>query len=300
MDYSSLLCSLEQFSKKYRVRSLGKTNFNRDIFAVEKVSGSYLSTAILVAAVHAREDITTDLVIKMLEENLFDSIAEFNVSVIPMLNPDGVELSKHGIMSAKKTARKNLIKANGDLTDFSLWKANGRGVDINNNFDAKFNEHTSSNLPASQGFAGKFPESEVETKSLVNYTKSVNPFITISYHSKGEEIYFNFFQDGKRLARDEMIAKRFSQSTNYAIKNPEASSSGGFKDYCVSKLKIPALTIEVGSDELSHPIQRDHLDEIYGKHKLVANDLKFAYNVFKETELCMKKNLWKKHLPLHF
>ena len=45
-------------------------------------------------------------------------------------------------------------------------------------------------------------------------------------------------------------------------------------------LKIPALTIEVGSDELSHPIGEEFLEEIYEKHKDIANDLIFAYNVY--------------------
>ena len=106
--------------------------------------------------------------------------------------------------------------------------------------------------------------------------------MTISYHSKGEEIYFNFFQNKCRLERDEKIAKKFSESTGYLIKNVENVSSGGYKDWCVKKLKIPSLTIELGSDELSHPIKLDKLEEIYQKHKTIAKDIKFAYNVFKE------------------
>ena len=79
-----------------------------------------------------------------------------------------------------------------------------------------------------------------------------------------------------------MIAERFSKSTGYIIKNPEKSSSGGLKDYVVQKLKIPSLTIEVGSDELSHPIGSESLMGIFERHKSIANDLKFAYNVFIE------------------
>ena len=64
------------------------------------------------------------------------------------------------------------------------------------------------------------------------------------------------------------------------IKNVEKVSSGGFKDYCVSKLKIPSITIEVGNDCLNHPITKEHLPEIYLRNKIIANDLIFAYNVF--------------------
>ena len=32
-------------------------------------------------------------------------------------------------------------------------------------------------------------------------------------------------------------------------------SAGGYKDWCIQKLKIPAYTIECGSDSLEHPIK---------------------------------------------
>ena len=127
-------------------------------------------------------------------------------------------------------------------------------------------------------------ESENETKAIVCYTKTKKTFFTVSYHSKGEEIYYNFFQTQNNLLRDKIIAERFAESTGYVIKNVEQVSSGGYKDYCVQKLNIPALTIEVGSDELLHPIEKKWLSLIFEKHKFVANDLQFAYNVFREFE----------------
>ena len=68
----------------------------------------------------------------------------------------------------------------------------------------------------------------------------------------------------------------------YVIKNPEKTSSGGFKDFCVQSLKIPSITIEVGSDNLSHPIGEEFLGEIYEKNKFIANDLVFAYDICKK------------------
>ena len=81
------------------------------------------------------------------------------------------------------------------------------------------------------------------------------------------------------------VAEKFAEITGYKIKNVEKSSSGGYKDWCVEKLKIPALTIEVGSDELSHPISVENLEEIYEKNKYVAKALIFAYNEFKKTKV---------------
>lgn len=56
---------------------------------------------------------------------------------VPMVNPDGVELCKRGVTSAPKNVRKSLLRLNGS-DDFRAWKANGRAVDLNVNFDAGF------------------------------------------------------------------------------------------------------------------------------------------------------------------
>ncbi len=283
MNFTKLLEKLDIYKSNYSVFSIGESVLGRKIYAVERLVDRQFPTAFLVAGMHAREHITCDLVCKMLDENLFLKNS-FNICVLPMVNPDGVELCINGLKSVPVSESERLLKINGGNYDFSLWKANARGVDINNNFNANFGTNVNSYVPAPSGFIGEHYESEPETKSLVNFTNFIKPFITISYHSKGEEIYYNFFQSGKSLERDSIIAKKFSDSTGYAIKNPENISSGGYKDYCIKQLKIPALTIEVGSDLLSHPIQCSHLDEIYNVHNSVAKDLQFAYNVFMNYE----------------
>ena len=280
MNYNELLERLKHLDKSYKVNVIGKTKFNRKIFAVEKIVDRQFSTAIFVSGIHARENISSDLVFKMIEERLFDDVKRFNISFIVMANPDGIVLQNGGLENFPKKHQEKLVQMNGGEKDFSMWKANGLGVDLNNNFDAKWGEVVHAQKPASQGFIGVMAMSENETKVIARYTKKMNPFITISYHTKGEEIYFNFFQDKKNLVRDEVIAKRFSESTGYRIVNVEKVSSGGYKDWCVEKLKIPALTIELGSDELLHPITKNNLEEIFEKNKTIAFDLEFAYNVF--------------------
>lgn len=277
MDYHSLQKNIEKIDKEYNIKIIGKTKFNRNIYAVEKITSRNLSTAVLVAGVHAREWITTELLFEFINNNLFEDITHFNISLILMANPDGTELAINGLKNFDKLNKKRLLRVNGS-SDFSLWKANARGVDINNNFDAEFNKHTSKTKPSSQGYAGKKAESEKETRAIVSYLKKLNPFIVLSYHTKGEEIYFEYFQEKEELKRDKLIAERFAGSTGYLIKNVQESSSGGLKDYVVSKLKIPSLTIECGSDNLSHPITK--LYDIFLRNKNIANDLIFAYNIF--------------------
>ena len=283
MNYSELLKKLTNLDKDYLVKVIGKTKFNRKIIAVERIVDKSFSTAIFLSSIHSRENIATDLLFEMIDNKLFDKIDRFNLSFIVMANPDGVELQSGGLDKFPKRWRKKLVLMNGGTKDFSRWKANACGVDLNNNFDARWGTNKHSLFPSSQGFVGLKPFSEKESKAISKYTKKKNPFITISYHTKGEEIYFNFFQDKKCLDRDELIAKRFASSTGYKIRNVEKLSSGGYKDWCVEKLKIPALTLELGSDDLSHPISKENLASIYEKNKSIAFDLEYAYNVFEKS-----------------
>ena len=279
MRYLELLENIQNLSKEYKVKVIGVTKFNRKIIAVERTINKSFSTAILVAGMHARENISCDVLFEMIDRNLFKDIKDFNLSFIIMANPDGIELQSGALDSFPKTHQKRLLNINCGY-DFSTWKANAMAVDINNNFDAKWGTNAHALKESSHGFIGKKPFSEKESKAIARYTKKNKTFITISYHTKGEEIYFNFFQDEKRLRRDESIAQRFACSTSYKIVNVENSSSGGYKDWCVEKLKIPALTIELGSDDLTHPITKKNLKEIFDKNKTIASDLEFAYNEF--------------------
>ena len=280
MNYNELTANLKLLGKEYKVKVIGQTAFKRKIFAVERILDKSFFTAIFVAGMHARENISCDMLFKMINDGLFDEIKDFNLSFVVMANPDGVDLQQGNLKSFPRSQQKKLLKMNNNSLDFSMWKANTKGVDINNNFDANFGTNVNSTTASSHGFIGKRAESEKETQALVRYTKKIKPFLSVSYHTKGEEIYFNFFQKGKQLLRDEKIAKRFEKSTGYKIKNVEKSSSGGYKDWCVQKLKIPALTIELGSDSLSHPIGTEHLQEIFDRNKSVASDTQFAYNEF--------------------
>ena len=154
-----------------------------------------------------------------------------------------------------------------------MYKANAKGVDLNVNFDAgwgkgEFNKREI----ADENYIGKYPFSASETRALRDFTLSVNPDLTLSYHAKGEEIYWYFNQADKEKLRDYALAKIIAKSTGYKLKFTP-NSYGGYKDWCISKLKIPSFTIEVGLDSLTHPIGEENLQEIFSKNKQVIPNL---------------------------
>lgn len=248
----SVLNKLSKFylNSKLTKGYIGKTEKGKNIpfFLVEKTS---YPTVIVQASIHAREYITTYLCLKLIKH--FNRHGKKGrVFFIPMVNLDGVEICLQG-------------KPN--------YKANANGVDLNVNFDAKWGKGQKNLFTSGEeNYVGKHPFSESESRALKDFTTLVGPDLTISYHSKGEEIYWEFFQDENTLKRDYVFAERAKKVTGYAVKSTP-NSVGGYKDWCIDKLKIPALTIEVGSEQLTHPIGKKHLRKIYRQNKKLLNSL---------------------------
>lgn len=259
----NVFSDVEKFYKEYKgcKKIIGKSVLNRPVYAMR--AGNGFPVGIVQGAIHAREWITAYLVLEQLKLGLCCGSVWF----IPLTNPDGALLSACGIESAEgEWRRKLLISANGDC-NFKLWKANADAVDLNVNFDACWGKGLYNvKFPASANYIGPKPFSEPETRALRDFTLQVCPQYTISYHTMGEEIYWQFYQPLLRCARDKRLACLLSSLTGYPLKTAEGSV-GGYKDWCICELKIPAFTVEVGNGK--HPLGKESLDDIL-KHNLCS------------------------------
>lgn len=252
------LCEL--YNNGATIRVIGRSVLGRKIYAIEIGCGDVV---VLQYAIHAREYATATLGILHAKMLLASCPKGIRFVLIPMANPDGTELAMFGTKSCGKYQK--FLEQNFPKQDFRLWKANIRGVDLNNNFNAGFSLHTSSCVPSSQGYSGTRPLSEPESRALAFLTLKLKPFFTISFHAKGEEIYFDYFQSHRNRKRDKKIAKLFAKDFGYKIKSTQKTSSGGFKDWCVQKLKIPSLTIELFDDKVLHPVPCFLAQEVFEK-----------------------------------
>ena len=250
--------------------SIGKTICGRDIWCVR--IGNSGKRIIVQYGIHAREYITSMLAYLHIRDKIYCDYGGI-VYFVPIANPDGVALCMDGIRSVKSNeiAQKLLSINGGD--NFELWKANARCVDLNVNFDASWgNGEKNIKYENSENYIGEYPNSENEVQALVRLTKIVKPDATISYHSKGEEIYYQFGQTKQTLLLDKMIAQELCNVTGYELKG-QGNSVGGYKDWCISKFNIPSFTIEIGNDKYLHPLKVDKLIEIWRQNKFVLKKL---------------------------
>ena len=250
------------FYNRYRGEKLvyGKSAEGRNLYALF-VGQRGAPLGISQYAIHAREWITSMLAL----EHVRRGVPRGGVWILPLTNPDGALLATEGIESVRKERRAALTEINGG-EDFSLWKANAEAVDLNVNFDARWGTgKLNSRIPASENYVGCEPLCAPESRALCDFTLRVQPQFTVSWHTKGEEIYWKFHQDGERLKRDFRLAQVLSRSTGYPLKGAKGSA-GGYKDWCVEKLRIPSFTVETGNDSHSHPLGFSVLPELLEKN----------------------------------
>lgn len=257
--------------------SIGKSVCGRDITAYSL--GNYKNTVLFAGGFHAQEWLTCLVLMRFLERicnslkkrqklsgvDLRRAFMSKGITVIPCINPDGVEIALHGAEAAGDLAQTVEEISKGDLSN---WNANARGVDINHNFDAGWQilrrMECDSGIfgPSPKQYGGHAPHSEPETCALVRFCERHRIDHAFAIHSQGEEIYWEY---GENTPADSLtMANVFSVCSGYSlVKNASLASHGGFKDWFIDYFRRSAFTIEIGKGK--NPLPLSQLDEIYEK-----------------------------------
>ena len=281
ISHSKMLDALNTLAYRYKtvfMTTIGSSVCSLPIPAVRVGEGN--TKLLYVAAHHGAEHITAGILIKFLFElcgyfehknKIYGIDPEYifhtrTLYFIPMVNPDGTELSINGA-STSSPLYQRLIKMNGS-ENFSKWQANARGVDLNHNYDAGFYEYKKLEKeicpkgPCPSRYSGEYPESEPETTAVCSFIRTLAPFkYLFSFHTQGEEIYSGY--NGFEPRGSVRCAKMLAAYSGYTYTEPAEAPAcyGGLKDWYVKSFSLPAFTIECGRGK--NPLPPSELIPIY-------------------------------------
>ncbi|MGN7476837.1 M14 family metallopeptidase [Solibacillus silvestris] len=225
------------------------------------------------ASFHANEWITTPIVMTFLNDYLLSLTnnrpirglstlplyMQTSLNIVPMVNPDGVELVLNG-PPANETIRNNVIEWNGGSTDFSGWKANINGVDLNDQFPAEWDLERERNpkTPGPQDYGGESPLSEPESIAMAELTRERDFARVLAFHTQGRVIYWGFL--GLEPLETEQLVNEFARVSGYEPVQT-IDSYAGFKDWFILDWRRPGFTVELGFG--TNPLPISQFDEIY-------------------------------------
>ncbi len=237
------------------------------------------------AAHHANEWITSPLLMKYLENYALaysrggvisgrSASALYSASslwVVPMVNPDGVDLVTGELSSGRFYINAANIASDYPAIPFTHgWKANIAGIDPNLQYPAgwenaqqiKFAQGFTS--PAPRDYVGTTPLEAPESRAMYDFTLSKDFSITLSYHAQGGVIYWKYLDIEPPGARD--TALLFGEASGYAVSDtPSESGYAGYKDWFILKYNRPGYTIEVGRGV--SPLPLEQLPGIYSENE---------------------------------
>lgn len=262
----NMIFSLKKAYPFLNVRLIGKSLCKRGIYCLS--IGRSENPLLIAAGFHGQEWLTslaalrfTEMLLRAKSRGLTlweTSIACISreVIIVPCVNPDGVQIAINGIDGAGRYAE-SVSKIQAASTE--KWSANARGVDINHNFDAGWQELRSMEIdsgilgPSPRRYGSYAPVSEPETAAIVDLCKMRKPRMALALHSQGEEIFWEYGENRPRRSLE--LARIFSAASGYElVENSGLASHGGFKDWFIDFFNKPAFTIEMGKGENPLPL----------------------------------------------
>lgn len=284
----------EQYPGRFQTQTIGVTADGRNIYEIIFGNPDAEKAIILQAGIHAREYMTSQLMMAQLEfylccaddavyggRTLGELFEDVSVHVMPMMNPDGVSISQYGLDGIADAQIRQNIKEwydrdkNEGQTSYSLsdylkyWKANANGVDLNRNFDYGFDEYSGADAPGAMKYKGTQPGSEAESAALIRRTEELKPVLAVSYHASGSVIYWDYGQTG--TLRDTCLA--MVQTIHAVNKNEiryaatDKQDAAGYGDWLVMVKGIPSATVEIGVG--TAPLSSGEFDAVWDRNAMM-------------------------------
>ncbi|WP_067725556.1 M14 family metallopeptidase [Oceanobacillus damuensis] len=252
-------------------RSAGNSVMGKEI--IELQIGAGPKEVHINGSFHANEWITTPVIMRFINQYalsvtnglpirelaLLPLYTATQLSVVPMVNPDGVNLVIGGAEAAGQYSE-SVLTINQQSDDFSGWKANINGVDLNNQYPALWEVEAARKptSPQPRDFPGFAPLTEPEAIAMANLAEERNFVRMNAFHTQGRVIFWGF--EGLEPPYSSEVVNEYARTSGYEPIQ-YVDSYAGYKDWFIQEFRQPGFTVELGSGV--NPLPIDQFDEIY-------------------------------------
>lgn len=273
-----VLSMVQVYSEIVSAESIGQTTAGKEMYVLKLGKGP--TKVLATAATHARENVTTNYVMRQAEELAiaytqnkayegYDTVQllnNFTIYISPMNNPDGVDICNAYAEPIGFT----------NVTDWTktIWKANGRGVDINRNFPFEWEtmkaNDTENTKPSKMNYPGETASSEAETQNLMKLVQNNDFQFCLNFHTKGKILYWHDPVNGD-IPGDSKLVNLLHDCLGFTVAGTTQNVrnyGGGFENWFRSATSKPGICIEMttggeGDVPYNHPNRAELSDQVY-------------------------------------
>ncbi len=257
------------FPERTHLTTIGTSEFGLPISVLRIGHKTPKKRAVLfVGNVHAREDYSSKFVMKFLNlyllsfsgdsviyKNAVSYLNEVDLYFLPVANPDGLKIAHENWNGIENY----LTQINGikKLETFAEWKANGKGIDLNDSFDDSTHSlnksYNYSPVPCSEGYKGRYAAEPKETQAIQTFVSKIKPLMTLSFHTKGDIIYWadskthHYFNGIDSLIND--LALKSSGFSFVPVSPNPSIYGGGLENYMRFQWGLLGSCVELSSGD---------------------------------------------------
>lgn len=216
---------------------IGTSVEGREITAYHYGTGQ--TELVLIGGIHGGYSWNTSLLAYDLMDYLNNSPeiipAKVRVTVIPVLNPDGLNkvVGKDGRFTRADVSTSEVVRVSG--------RFNANNVDLNRNFDCDWQSSAKWQNKEVSGGASAF--SEPESQTLRNYIEKANPAGVVVWYSAAGGVYSSNCHSGV-LPETQELTQVFATASGYkAFKEFNFYEITGDAVNWLAKQKIPAISV---------------------------------------------------------
>ena len=278
-DYEEYLSTIEKLKKKFPFlvcHCVGESVCKRKIYGLSV--GNYKSGVAFFGGFSGRDVDAIKVLLKYINNvskafqnktrlagvNISAALLTRGLTVVPCVNPDGLEIVCNGKDGAKEYGDFVQTVSKGD---FLSWDANVKGIDISKNFNSGREEIQLDEAkkgiygPSPSGYGGFAAESEPETAAIVNFCERNN--VHHAFVLQGNKRNIKWQGENSNPENSRTMVKILSVCSGYGIVNERNEEDfGGFKDWFCENYHKSAFSLGITRDNSDVEQEYKSLEEM--------------------------------------